>query len=278
MFKRFIIVAVGMCISLAASADSFKIETAAGYKTTASVYKASEPARGITVVMLHGKTGKPGLSFYSGFYKYLRKAGYNVVAPRMPYSRFDADYAQTIAVIDAAVDEAVKRGDRVVIAGHSMGATFSLHYGGNHPRKEIIGIMPIALGHQPEFSQKFQEVTIRSVLKAREMVEAGEGSKKESFDDLNMGRQSSIRMTAHTYLSYYDPRVFPELKPILQKIHVPVFWLSGASDRLRYVYEAEDNFKIIPPNPKSKYLEAAGEHKSVVSKQTKPIINWLNSL
>lgn len=278
MVKRYLIVGATMLLSLTANAESFKIITSADYKTTAYVHKAKGQSRGITIVMLHGKGGKPGASQYSGFYKDLRKAGYRIVAPRMPYSRFDADYSQTIAVIDVAVDEAVKRGDRVVIAGHSLGATFSLHYVGNHSRKEIIGVMPIALGHSPKLAQRFQDETYESVMTAREMVRSDEGSGKKNFTDINAGKVSTIRMTAHTYLSYYDLKIFPHLASILPKIHVPVFWVSGSEDRLTYVYEAEDNFNSIPRNPKSKYLVGKGSHLTVVRKQTHPMIDWLNSL
>jgi pimeloyl-ACP methyl ester carboxylesterase len=276
--KRLIIVVASVLFSLAANAESFKIITSADYKTTAYVHNAKGQSRGITIVMLHGKGGKPGASQYSGFYKDLRKAGYRIVAPLMPYSRFDADYAQTIAVIDAAVDEAIKRGDRVVIAGHSMGATISLHYGANHLRNEVIGIMPIALGHSPELSGKLMSVTGESVMAARQMAESGQGSTKKNFKDLNAGRVSTIRTTADVYLSYYDPQVFPKLANVLPKIQAPVFWLSGSDDRLTYVYEAENNFNAIPPNPKSRYLEGKGGHKTVVYKQTGPMIDWLNSL
>ena len=276
--KRILIVAVCMFTSLAANAESFKIITSADYKTTAYVHEAKGQSREITIVMLHGKGGKPGAPIYSSFYKDLNAAGYTVIAPRMPYSRFDADYAQTIAVIDAAVNEAVKRGDRVVVAGHSMGATMSLHYGGNNHHSGVIGIMPIALGHSPELSPKLMSVTGESVMAARQMVEAGKGSSKKSFDDLNGGRVSTIRTTADIYLSYYDPQVFPRLASVLPKIQVPVFWVSGSRDRLTHVYEAENNFNSIPPNPKSKYLEGKGGHKAVVSKETESMIDWLNTL
>ena len=277
--KRFIIIVASILFSLNANAGSFRIKTAAGYKTTADVYEAKGQSRGITIVMLHGKGGKPGAPQYSGYYRDLRKAGYTIIAPRMPYSRFDADYKQAIAVIDAAVEEAVKRGGvRVVIAGHSMGATLSLHYGGNHQRKEVIGIMPIALGHSPELSRKLQRVTDESIREAREMTGAGKGEKKKRFKDLNAGRVSTIRTTANIYLSYYDPQVFPELAGVLPKIQVPVFWVSGSEDRLTYVYKAEDNFNLIPPNPKSKYLVGKGRHLTVIGKQTQPMIDWLNTL
>lgn len=278
MFQRLLLVMVFGVHSLTAMAGSLKIESEAGYKTAVQVHEAKGEVRGITVILLHGKGGSPGASQYSGFYSKLKKAGYTVMAPRMPYSRFDADYKQTIAVINAAVDEAVKRGDRVVVAGHSMGAAISLHYGANHIRKEVIGIMPIALGHSPELSRKLMNITGPDVFKAREMVASGKGEKKKSFADVNQGKRSSIRMTAATYLSYYDPQVYPGLGSVLPKIRVPVFWLSGADDRLTYVYDAENNFRVIPEHPKSKYLEAAGSHKSVVSKQTGPIIDWLNTL
>lgn len=276
--KRILIVVASMVVSLAANADSLKIETPAGYKTSAYVHEAKGQEREVAVVMLHGKGSKPGASHYSKFYKDLRKAGYTIIAPRMPYSRFDADYDQAIAVIDAAIEEAVKRGKRVVVAGHSMGATISLHYGANSRREEVIGIMPIALGHSPELSGKIMSVTGESVMEARRMAAAGKGAKKKSFKDLNGGRVSTIRTSADIYLSYYDPQVFPKLASMLPRIAVPVFWVSGSDDRLTSVYDAERNFSTIPANPKSRYLEGKGRHKSVVYKQTGPMIDWLNSL
>jgi len=278
MINRLILAGLLCVISLGANAASIKISTGSGYQSTAEVHKAKGTPKGITVVMLHGKGGNPGVSHYSGFYSKLRKAGFTVIAPRMPYSRFDGNYTQTMEVINAAVDEAAKGGDRVVVAGHSMGAAISLHYGANHFRKEVVGIMPIALGHSPELSRKLMNITGPDVFKAREMVAAGKGDKKKSFADVNQGRRSSIRMTAATYLSYYDPQVFPGLGSVLPKIKVPVFWLSGADDRLTYVYDAENNFKSIPANPKSKYLEGKGDHKSVVYRETGRIIDWLSTL
>lgn len=278
MFQRITIAAVTILFSLGASAGSLKIETTSGYKTSAEVHKAKGTAKGITVIMLHGKGGNPGASQYSGFYSKLRKAGYTVIAPRMPYSRFNGSYQQTIEVINAAVDTANKQGDKVVLAGHSLGATISLQYGGNYQRKELVGIMPIALGHAPELSPKLMRITGPSVMKAREMASSGNGSKKKSFKDVNMGKPSSIRMTADTYLSFYDPKIFPGLAGVLPKIKVPVFWLSGADDRLTQVYDAENNFYQIPANPKSKYMEGKGGHKSVVSREMESIITWLGGL
>lgn len=269
---------VMMFVSLAVSAGSIKIETGSGYKTTAELHKAKGQPRGITVVMLHGKGSNPGVSHYSGFYSKLRKAGYTVVAPRMPYSKFDGDHKQTIEVINAAVDEAAQRGDRVVVAGHSMGATISLQYAGGSPRSQVIGVMPIAVGHDPSISGKIRRMTEISVEEARGLVAAGKGSEKRKFDDLNGKKISKIKMTAAIYQSYYDPMTWAGLGEVLPKIRVPVFWLSGEGDRLTAVYDAENNFELIPEHEKSRYLEASGNHKSVVSKQTGPVVEWLNTL
>lgn len=276
--KRLFIFAFCMLVSMGANAQSFKVETASGYETRIYVHQAKGEAKDITVVMLHGKSGSPGRSFYSGFYRKLRKAGYTVLAPKMPYSDFDGNYTQAIDVVDAAVDYAVKQGNRVVVAGHSMGATIALHYVGNHYRKEIIGFLPIALGHSPDVAMGLRNETIVSVMQAREMVKQGNGSKRKYFDDINAGKRKTIRMTAETYLSFYDPKIFPEMASVIPKIHVPVFWISGAQDRLRFVYEAEDNFNAIPANPKSMYREIKGSHLSVVSKSSKAVIDWLNTL
>ena len=276
--KRILVFAACMLVSLSANAEPFKIKTVSGYETRADVHEAKGQARGITVVLLHGKSGNPGRSFYSGFYRKLRKAGITVVAPRMPYSDFDGDYKQAIEVIDVAVESAVKRGDRVVIAGHSLGATIGLHYVGNHFRNEIIGVIPIAMGHSPDIAMGLLNETIGSVLAARKMVQQGDGLKKKNFNDINAGRKSTIRMTADTYLSFYDTEKFPKLASVLPKIHIPVCWISGKQDRLRFVYEAEDNFNSIPGNQKSRYLEIEGSHLSVVSRSSEQVIDWLNTL
>src|SRR5208337_5222980 len=77
----------------------------------------------VGVVLLHGKDGTPGN--VSGLADALKKNGFAVTTPEMPYSKyrnFDKAYEETVPEIDKAVAELKKQGARrIFIAGHSLG-------------------------------------------------------------------------------------------------------------------------------------------------------------
>jgi pimeloyl-ACP methyl ester carboxylesterase len=183
-----------------------------------------------------------------------------------------------VEVINAAVAEAAKTSNKIVIAGHSLGAAVVLQYLADSPVPRVTGGIPIALGHVPQLSGKMSRITGPSVFKARELVASGKGDKKKSFADLNMGRKDSIRTTANIYLTFYDPNKYPDIEEEAKKIKLPVLWIAGRDDRLTMVFDTPYLFSLIPANPKSQYREEQGDHKGVVGKQAPIVVEWLDGL
>lgn len=264
-------------ISFSAHAKSIMLTTPSGYQARAEVHLAKGEVKGV-VIMLHGKTSRPGVSHYSYFYRTLKKNGYTVIAPRMPWSRFDGTREQGVEIINAAVAEAAKTSNKIVIAGHSLGAAVALQYLADSPAPRITGGVPIALGHVPQLSGKISRITGASVLKARKLVAAGKGDKKKSFSDFNMGRKGSIYTTANIYLTYYDPQKYPDVEEEVKNIKIPVLWIAGLDDRLTEVYNTSYLFSLIPANLKSQYHEGKGDHTGVLGKQVPLVVEWLNAL
>jgi len=264
-------------VSFETLAKSVTLLTPSGYQAKAEVHVAKGDVKGV-VIMLHGKTGNPGLSTYTSFYRTLKKSGYTVIAPRMPWSRFDGTREQGLEVINSAIAEAAKTSNKIVIAGHSLGAAVVLQYLADSPTPRVKGGIPIALGHVPQLSGKMSRITGPSVLKARELAASGKGDKKKSFADMNMGQKGSVRTTANIYLTFYDPNKYPDIEEEIKKIKLPVMWIAGSDDRLTQVYDTPYLFSLIPANPKSQYREEQGDHKSVVGKQAPIVVEWLDGL
>ena len=263
--------------SLSVHAKSVTLTTPSGYKARAEVHEARGEVKGV-VVMLHGKTANPGTSQYPPFYKTLRKAGYTVIAPKMPWSNFDGTREQGVEVINAAVEEAAKTSNKIAVAGHSLGAAVTLQYLADSPSPKVAGGIPIALGHSPHLSGKIANITGPSVFQARKLVSDGKGDKKKSFADVNEGKRGSIRTTASIYLTFYDPQVYPDIEKSVSNIRTPVLWIAGKDDRLTYVFDTPYLFSLLPENPKSEYREESGDHKGVVGKQAALVVEWLDKL
>jgi esterase/lipase len=81
------------------------------------------------VVLLHGKDGAP--SNLSDVAKALKKEGFAVITPEMPFSRnraFDKSWEDCIPEIDNAVALLKKQGaGTIFIGGHSLGASIALY-------------------------------------------------------------------------------------------------------------------------------------------------------
>jgi esterase/lipase len=125
----------------------------------------------VGVVLLHGKDAIPAT--VSGLADALKKNGFAVTTPEMPYSKyrnFDKAYEDTVPEIDNAVAELRQQGaKRVFVAGHSLGANVALYYG---TRVSVDGVLAIAPGHTPELKGYSSRVH-DSVEPARKMVNEG---------------------------------------------------------------------------------------------------------
>jgi dienelactone hydrolase len=233
----------------------------------------------VGVVLLHGKNGFPSNPPLPEFSQQLRKAGFLVAVPEMPYSRdrhYDKAYEDSLAEIDAAVSELKKNGaEKIVIAGHSLGANVALYYA---TTKTVDAVVAMAPGHTPE-RQGMRKRLASEVEKARSMIEKGQGDVMSLFDDMNQGRVSTVKTTPRIYLSWFDPdgsAIIPRSTSRLKQ-GTALLWVIGTKDPL---IEAGTGYAFdkAPSDPRHKYLVVEAEHFTTPSKAAKQIIEWIEGL
>jgi len=231
------------------------------------------------IVVLHGKGGKNlGKAPTKILARVLEEKGFLVAAPDMPWQAdriFDKTLDEAMTEIDGIVADLKSRGaDKIVIAGHSLGANVAIAYGAR--REGLAGIAAMAPGHVPEV---WGGRIAGDLARAREMVAAGKGGEKADFDDFNQGRTTTYSLTANIYLSWYDPdgdAVIPKNAAKL-KPGTPLLWIVGEQDRMAERGETYA-FAKAPPHPKSSYQVIGGGHKATPKKGRKEILQWLKGL
>jgi pimeloyl-ACP methyl ester carboxylesterase len=228
---------------------------------------------------MHGKTGSPNSPHLLPLYTDLSNAGYDVIAPYMPWSGLDWDGSMCEAMnyIDSlAALEAVK-GRNVIVAGHSMGGAHSLIYGATSPGSEVKGIVTLTPGHFPHLSNLMQTVTASSIALAESMVASGNGDTIATFDILNSGITLQITASANDYLSFHALDQFPDINDVLPVITLPVLWLAGDADPITIGYNMATLFTMIT-SANSSYQVITGDHKGMVSNSGAPVTTWLSTI
>ncbi len=241
-----------------------------------------------TVIVMHGKAVSP--LYLSPLYTELSNAGYDVVAPYMPWSdtTWDGSMCGAMNYIDSLVAQEAIKGNAVIIAGHSMGGAHSIIYAATSPPQEVKAIITLAPGHFPQlelplllvFDPGTAASITSSIAKAEDKVASGNGDVLDTFDtlfpDLN-NPLLSISATANDYLSYHALYQYPDINDVLPPINLPVLWLAGDTDPLTAFYDMAALFNRIT-SQHSSYVPVAGDHLGMVSNSAAPIDVWLDSL
>jgi dienelactone hydrolase len=238
---------------------------------------AAAPATG--VVILHGKGGAPSIPDLSDLSAKLRKAGFIVAAPEMPYSRgrgYDKTYDEAMTEVDKAVDGLRAAGaSTIVIAGHSLGANVALYYGAT---RKVDAIVALAPGHRPE-AKATREQLASSVEKARKMIEEGQGNKIAVFDDTNQGKVFIVRASAAVYLSWFDP----EGKAVMRRSAAALrpgtalLWVIGTRDPLLAGGPAYA-FDRAPKEPHNAYVVIEADHSGTPAQAADRVVEWVRGL
>jgi len=233
----------------------------------------------IGIVIMHGKGGKnKGNTPTKILARFLQKKGFIVSAPNMPWQAdriFDKTVEETMTEIDEIVEKLKSEGaDRIIVAGHSLGANAAIAYGAR--REGLAGVIAMAPGHAPEiWGDRFAE----DVAKARAMVEAGNGDDRAGFNNVDQGEETTFNMKAKYYLSWYDPdgeAVMPKNAAIL-KPGTPLMWIVGELDGMADRGE-EYAYAKVPAHPNSKYEVIGGGHGATPKKGKEEILKWLRGL
>lgn len=241
------------------------------------------PAVGVekntTVILMHGKTGRPGASFLSGFQTDLAALGYKVIAPSMTWSTstWYGELCEGMAYINELAEAEIDAGQAVVLAGHSMGAVYSLMYAVTQPSSAIKAIIAMAPGHFMHQSNKLQAMTASDVARARELEANGMGNILDTYITLNGGAEQSITTTATRYLSYHDLNRVPGVTLFAPDITLPVLWISGSNDPLT-INQNHAGFSALITSVGSEYQILTADHLGVVALTPDPINTWLEEL
>lgn len=235
------------------------------------------PAVQLGVVVLHGKWDNPQ-GHILGLVRQLKAAGFKVAVPEMTWSLrrgYDSDIAGVERDIDAAIDGLRKAGaNRIVLAGHSLGAAGAVRYAGRHA---IDGLVVLAPGHFPE-GRSFRDKTGESLARAQALIAAGKGNEVDSFVDPNTGgRQKRLALPARIYAEFMDPEgpMNYANNAAAVKPGTPVLWITGSGEDEGLKHTAYTAFQRLPPTPPPRYLEIGGVHLDIPDAAAGAVIEWL---
>ena len=239
----------------------------------------AEPIAGekIGVVLMHGKGGTPS-SQLSSLDSALRGAGVIVENNLMPWGRgriYDKTYQDSMIEIDEYVNKLKAQGaKKIVVAGHSLGANAALGYGAT--RDGLSGIIAIATGHFPETSG-FQAKLNGSAVKAKAMVDAGNGEKTGSFKDINIGSQANANVSANIYHSWFSQTGPADVLSNTKKIKkgTPVLWIDSKNDIIPKRFGQSYAFDHAPSNSQNKYVSLSASHFQAPTASIEAVVAWL---
>jgi esterase/lipase len=229
----------------------------------------------IGVVLMHGKWGSP--KSMVPLARELESRQYLVSNAEMAWSGrrlYDVDYPAALKEIEEQVRQLRASGaKRVVVAGQSMGANAAVAYASSG--FDLDGLVILSPGHFPEggMGKRLRP----SLERARSMVAANRGTDFESFDDINQGKQRSIKVAAATYVSYFDPDGLGAITKNVKKISrvVPLLLVVGTADP--FYPESKAMFDSALPHALNRYVALDTDHFNMPKVAAAELLKWLDS-
>ena len=228
------------------------------------------------LVFVHGKWGN---TQYVGFFTRRLEPYCKVRVAEAPWSLrrgYDAPYSRALDDMAAEVKALRDQGyRRVLVGGHSFGANAAMAYMARVGDAD--GVVAVAPGHAPA-AMYARGIGKDAVDKARQLVQAGQGSETLTMEDLNQGQRKSVRMSAEVLWSYFDPEGLGHMPASAAafKKPVPLLWVVGTADPI-YRGGEEFAFRRAPPHPASQYLVYSGGHGDI-EQTAEPVLAWLKAL
>ena len=257
------------------------LSTPSGLVTQAMVY--GESSKPLALVFIHGKGSEPDKPDYKSLYSKLNDAGYQVIAPRMPWAgeHWTGTLSQAMEVIDAAVELAAKSGRKVVVGGHSYGGMAAILYRPANPPAAIVGRFMLAPAGMIDLAKKSQDAVAPAIAEAKRMIAEGHSQEATRFSVTNVGKGNrvftdTLIATPEVMLSYHDVAVFPSTRAALAQIHQPVFWAVGEGDPIPY--NRQPLYGFIPAASMNVYRELPGGHVDMLGQAAEPLVDWLGKL
>ncbi len=228
----------------------------------------------IGVVLMHGKWGSP--KSMVPLVHELESRQYLVSNAEMAWSDrrlYDIDYPAALKEIEEQVRQLRARGaKRVVVAGQSMGSNAAVAYASSG--FDLDGLVILSPGHFPEggMGKRLRP----SLERARSMVAVNRGTDFESFDDINQGKQRSIKVAAAVYVSYFDPDGLGAITKNIKKISrgVPLLLVIGTADP--FYPESKAMFDSAPPHALNRYVALGTDHFNMPKVAAAELLKWLD--
>lgn len=278
MLRRVLILLMCFCI---APTSAEPLSTPSGLLTQARVY--GESGKPLVLVFIHGKGSEPDKPDFVALYSKLNDAGYQVVAPRMPWAgeQWTGTLSQAMEVVDAAVALAANKGSKVVVGGHSYGGMAAILYRPADPPASVAGRIMLAPAGMIDLSVKLQAAVAPAVDQARQMIAEGRAQQTARFSVTNVGKANrvftdTLISTPAVMLSYHDAAEFPSTRHALAQIRQPVFWAVGADDPIPY--NRKPLYDLVPAEAMNVYLELRGGHVDMLGQVAAPLVDWLDKL
>lgn len=282
--KRHVCAAALVAMALCGPASGETLTAANGYRVDYDIYPATGTVRPLTLVFTHGKNSFNRTPNMRRLAEGIAASGVRVILPVMPWSRkWDGTVQDGISAMDTLVAAAASGGDRVVIGGQSLGATFTMIYRPGDAPPAVAGRLLTSPGALIELIPPASPFWARlkpALDQARALERAGKGKEVTQLGGTNVTGtrtiEESYATTPEIYLSFHDPDRFPKIRAALAAIPQPVFWTVGTADP---VPNARRNvFDMVKQNPASRYLELPGDHNSAMLDALPAMIDWLAQL
>ena len=249
-----------------------------------SIPSSTRPAV-TTVIVMHGKTSIPADPGLLALYDELALAGYDVIAPDMPWSDtlWDGSMCAAMNLIDELAAGEAAMGRDVVVAGHSMGGAHALIYTVTTPSPAVKAIIAMAPGHFPHLEGIAQILIADEIARAENLVAAGLGDNDDTFgtllpDPIALVQLVQIGITPNNYLSFHALDQYPDIRDILPATRLPVLWLAGADDALTDFYGMAELFGSITSQGSTYDPTVTGDHLDMVASSASPMLAWLLGL
>lgn len=234
----------------------------------------------IGVVVLHGKWGSPD-GQTSGLANFLAAEGFLVASPEMPWSgrrTYDKGADAFVTEIDAAAAELRAKGTKkIVVVGHSQGASAALYYA---TQRQVAGIALIAPGGYPQ-GKTFLENYGAAVAEARALVGQGKADALVAFTDLNTGNRSrGMRVPARSVLDYFDPQgpMNSYKNAARVKSGTAVLWVAPTRESEGLMRSSQMTYEKLAADVKPSRVDVQADHLLAPDAAKEPVSEWLKRL
>jgi esterase/lipase len=230
----------------------------------------------IGIVLLHGKNGDT--RWVSPLASDLRTAGYNVVTPNMPWHRqriYEKTFEDSLIELKSHVYLLKKQGNKVFIAGHSLGAVAAAGYASKFGG--IDGIVLLAPGHFTG-QDDFKRIVKYDVDKSRKLIEEGKGDSVTYFHDINIGGSSDLIERADIFYSWFAPDGPANFVRNMSSIseEIPILYVAASNDTIPETKNMSYAFNLSHKNKLNTFSVVESNHLNLPYDSYDIVSKWLS--